>query len=355
MLGLASVQTSEPTQLESNERAIAAATVTSNPWAVYGFRVDGRTIVDWYLTDRGKRLTTDERGWLLAQQQSWLTIWEVLAVDPGKQVIVKDLLTGEQRTVDEVSGSKTLTKRDVVLARVVDHNGLSVFCGSHPRPLPPFEAAEVVRQARSRLRKKTAIPVDRLRDDKIGRYLIECWEDAVFDLDEARSTPPKLQNTDGDELLLTIDHFAFDTANRRAVEECLAAMDSVHPPEEGDREPSFTFLRAGNKIHKSWEATTIGRAVLSDRGLKLETNSVQRADHLRKRLETTCATLLRHRVREHSDPLALMSEKEPGAPRSMPVKSPAGRRSTCYSKTWRITRVVCRAASSSTFLPSERL
>ena len=48
--------------------------------------------------------------------------------------------------VRETSGSQTLVRRDAVLARLVDHGGVSLFCGTHPRVLPPWEAAEVVRR-----------------------------------------------------------------------------------------------------------------------------------------------------------------------------------------------------------------
>ena len=160
-----------------------------------------------------------ERAWLEAQQQAWMTVWEVVTVDPAKTVTVKDLLSGEQRLIHEVSGSKILKSRDAVLGRVVDHEGVSVFCGIHPRPLPPLEAAEVVRRVRGKLRKKTAIPVERLRDESLGRYMIQRWEEAVEEYDTLRLVPPKLANTDGDDLLITIDHFVFDPTSRGAVEQ----------------------------------------------------------------------------------------------------------------------------------------
>jgi hypothetical protein len=53
----------------------------------------------------------------------------VLAVEPGRTVTVRDLLSGEQRCVHEVRGSATLVARDAILARIVDHQGVSVFCG----------------------------------------------------------------------------------------------------------------------------------------------------------------------------------------------------------------------------------
>jgi hypothetical protein len=55
------------------------------PWSVYGFRVEGRPIVAWYLDERGRQLPAAARAWLAAQQRTWLSVWEVLAVDATAQ------------------------------------------------------------------------------------------------------------------------------------------------------------------------------------------------------------------------------------------------------------------------------
>jgi len=249
-------------------------------------------------------------------------VWEVLAVDAGMVLTVRDLLSGEQRHVHEVSGSRGLARRDALLARVVDHAGESVFCGAHPRPLPPAAAADVVRRMRTALRAKGLVPVDRLRDHAIGRRLIVRWEEAVADLDRARAVPPTLHNTDGDPLLLTVDHFAFTPDDRANVEACLEGMEDVQPPEADEPEHSFTFVRTGNRMHESWESTVIGRAVVTDGTLRIETNSVRRADALRRRIETACGDRLRHRAREHADPTSpRVREAHRGVP-TLPLESP---------------------------------
>jgi hypothetical protein len=61
-------------------------------------------------------------------------------------------LRSEERFVHEVKGSRTVRFREALLARVVDHEGLSVFCGVYPRSLPPREADRVVRAVRGELK-----------------------------------------------------------------------------------------------------------------------------------------------------------------------------------------------------------
>jgi hypothetical protein len=278
------------------------------PWSLYHYRVQDQTVLEWYLAEHGRGLSRSERGWLAAQRAAWLSVWEVIAVERGETVTLRDLLSHEERCVREVSASQSVVVRDALLGRVVDHDGVSLLCGVHTRPLPPVHAAEVVRRARGRLRRKRAVPVERLRDEPFGRYLIQRWEEAVEELDLHAAVSPQLQNTDGDPLLLTTDHFALEPAARAEVERRLAGMQGVEAEDthggSGSDGAVYVFSVAGNRMHASWDNTLIGRASLSGAALRLETNSRERADALRARVEAACDGLLRHRAREHADPLS---------------------------------------------------
>ena len=285
------------------------------PWSVYHYRTEDKSVLAAYLEESPRRLSRAERGWLEAQQAAWLSLWEVSDVERGVSITLRDMLTDETRCVHEVSGSQTLVARDVLLARIVDYEETSLLCGSHPRPLSPAPAAEVLRRVRGRLRRKRAVPVDRLRDEAFGRYLIKRWEEAVDELDreyaDRLAGSPEIQNTDGDPLLLTIDHFEIAPGKRDDVEARLAELDGVDPPKAGESDPAYVFLRSGNALHKSWEKTVVGRGRLLDTFLQLETNSTSRADTLRARVEVACSGLISHRVRAHADPA---SEKAASSP-----------------------------------------
>ena len=79
-------------------------------------------------------------------------VWEARQVYEGEGLMVKDLLRGEERFVHEVKGSRTVKFREALLGRVVDHEGLSVFCGVFPRTLPPREADLVARDGQPQRR-----------------------------------------------------------------------------------------------------------------------------------------------------------------------------------------------------------
>jgi hypothetical protein len=297
------------------------------PWSCCHFRVDGRAPIDWYLEERGRNLPFNDRAWLEAQRRARLGVWEVRAVQPGQGVSVTDLLTGEARFVEEVSGSKTLGVRDAMLARVVDHEGISVFAGCHPRPLPPQEADDVVKMVRlfARAGRGKFMKMDKVRAAATESFLLVAWKNVVESMD--RRPPPTLHNTDGELVLMTTDHFAPSSPAALAeIERRLAAEVDVIPPDPDERGPErdYAFTRAGNKMHKNWDNTIVGRAFVGARDVRLEANSRERADVLRARFETLCAGLVSHRAREHVDPMSKARKRKSDGRRSERVeeKSP---------------------------------
>jgi hypothetical protein len=284
------------------------------PWSCCHFRVRGRPVIDWYLEARARNLPLSDRAWLESQQRAWLSVWEVTAVQPGEGMHVTDLLTGEKRAVQEVSGSKMLVVRDALLARVVDHDGSSVFAGCHPRTLPPQEADDVVRWVRMFARGRGKfMKMEKVRAAETEKMLLDVWNKVVDAMD--RRPLPVLHNTDGEPILMTTDHYTpSSTKALAAIEERLAREPGVIPPDPDERGPErdYAFTRAGNKMHKSWDNTIVGRAIVDPRGVRLETNSRARADALRGRFEALCDGLATHRAREHVDPMSKVRKGRAG-------------------------------------------
>ncbi len=272
------------------------------PLSLYHSKIHGASAAEHFAAERGARLTARERGWLDAQRAAWLSVWEVVTLDRGRGMTVKDLLTNETREVLESSASRTLFERHAILGRVAEYEGIAVFAGMHPRPLEPRDAATVVLAARTRLRRKTAIPIDRLRDEAIVEYLTKRWEEAVADQDLRSSTPPQLFNTDGDELLLTVDHFDVDPAARSQVLARIAKIEEADETQTDGDEDVIPFVQAASAQAGGLETVLTGRVCVRDDKLRIETNSIRRADRLRARVEKACGDRIRFRTREHTDP-----------------------------------------------------
>jgi hypothetical protein len=285
------------------------------PWLVYVAEFEGRPIIDWYLEDRGWSLSRPAREWLTAQKKSWLSIWEVEDVDRGKAIVLRDLLTGERRTVHEVSASKVAERHHVVLGRVVDAGEVSLICGMHAVPLRPAQAAPVIETVRRALRRRTAVAPERLRESKIAWKMLNAWSDAI----ERSRMVPTLVNTDGDPLLLTQDCWSFARAQRQ---EIVAQIETIEGTEAEESESGdvFAVLREGNRQHKDWDNTIIGRIEISDVAIVADTNSIARADALRLRIEEACHGLLRRGKRSHTDPTAALAK--PAEASRAPARTP---------------------------------
>jgi len=277
------------------------------PFLVYVASVGERRIVDHYLQERGWALTRGEREWLEWQQRSWLSIWEVIEVHPGHGLDLRDVLTGETRNVHEVSGSRSVQPHHMLLARVVDTDSVSLICGMHSRALRPLQASPVVDSMRRLLRRKGTVTPARLRESRVVWGMLEAWWHEV----SRRQTPPRLMNTDGEDVLLTEDRWSFDPLNRDEVLAQIATIENIEPNEDG----VFAILREGNQVHADWDNTIVAHVRVSESTMLATTNSVSRADVVRAQIESACGSLLKPGVRSHTDPTTTQVDPEPREPR----------------------------------------
>ena len=273
------------------------------PWVIYDLPLDGRTPAEWYLEEQPEVLDAGERGWIEAQVSAWLSVWEVTDVEYGTSLTLRDLLTGQIRTVQEARGSRTLVLRDTILGRLVDFDGASLLCGVHSRPLPPVEADLVVERARRKLGRKSSVPIERLRDPGFGKYLLRAWDRAVSRLDRKLSQPPVLHNMDGDPLQLTTDTFQVQHGRQDTMVNSLAGWPDVVAHEDADGR-DFVFEREPRSDGAGLETVVIGRAYFENGLLHVETNSLKRADALKERIEEDFGDHLQHKERRHHDPFA---------------------------------------------------
>jgi hypothetical protein len=290
------------------------------PFLAYCVPLHDLPLIEWYAKHEADALSRREREWIEAQRRSWLSVWEVREVVPGRSMVIVDLLTGEKRLVQEAGATRTLVARDAILARVVDFGQESVLCGTYPRPLPPASAADVVGQIFDGLDVEPPIPVEVLRDHAVARAVIACWVCAIRELDERLSRPPRFQNTDGDPLRVVSDRYRFAETDRAAVESALATLRGAQPVEvRDDGSHVIVFQKGGNRLHAHWDNTIIGTAILTlDGELDLETNSARRAAALRKRVERVCLAFLSDHRHTSEDPVHVMqaARNSPEAMRS---------------------------------------
>lgn len=265
------------------------------PWLGYTALYDGRTGVDWYLDDRGWTVSAKARAWLDAVRASWLSIWDVESVEPGR-IVLFDVLTETEKTVYEISAARMMTPGHVVLTRVVDFEGQSFLTSMHPVPLRPMYAMDIAETIRRVVRRKNVVPPERLRNPKIASRMLDEWGRTVA----AVGRPPRLSNTDGDPILFTQDRWRIAEGAKDAIAARLQAMDDVEETDDG-----FVFLTPPSPDREDG-STVLGGVTIDDRTMRLETNSLARADALVTRIEDACGDLAGARVRSHTDPLSML-------------------------------------------------
>jgi len=253
--------------------------------------------VEWYLDERGWTLSAKARAWLDAVQASWLSIWEVDSVEPGR-IVLFDVLTGAERTVHEVAAARKLRAGLVMLTRVVDFEGQSFLTSSHRVPLRPSQALDVAETIRRVVRRRDVVPPERLREPKIARRMLDEWGETVARL----SIPPTLTNTDGEVIVFTVDRWAIAEGSRESIAAHLRQMENV--AEDYER---FFFLK---DVDGEDGPTIAGSVMFDERAVRLETNSIEHADMLRVRIEAACGDLLGARLRSHSDPASMFGDLE---------------------------------------------
>ncbi|MEQ1832794.1 MAG: SEC-C metal-binding domain-containing protein [Candidatus Eisenbacteria bacterium] len=292
------------------------------PCFIYQLPLGDQTPAAAFLAERGTRLTEFERSTLECNISGRMSLWEVRRVEPGEGLELFDLLTHETRFVHDVLGSQEAQRWMVMLAIVVDYPEVSVLGGLHPRALQPVESTEPLAAIRRLLGVRTrAVPADRLRAPAIQLAMILQWRLAVADQLRRSMAPRIVSNTDGDPLVLCTDHFDVAVADQPHVLELLAAIEGgqVESSDDGD---VVVFLRAGNKTHKDWDNTVLGRARFKADRLLVETNSVKRADSLRKDIERVAVAHVKYRLRDQLGAEAMMREAqvrpEPRAKRPEP-------------------------------------
>jgi hypothetical protein len=269
---------------------------------------DGRNLIEAYLARRGWNEPVAVRRWLQALRASRVSLWEVVALDPGRTLTLKDLLAGGAPVVvDERVGSESAVLWDRLMARVVAVGGTNHLTGA--LLLFGHEAADAAverfERAFSDLRREIrkaaravgeAAPDDAaLRDyllDEAAPILTQEW---LIDAFGAATEPlPELVNTDGEalvfaELRLPLAGEASQAAQRldqlatldREPEEDGAAWNWLDPdedvaagapaaPDGADRATITTRDAKGRNV--------LGSVRIRDAAVVLDTNSRERAE-----------------------------------------------------------------------------
>ena len=207
---------------------------------------DGLNIVDDYLKRRGWREKAPAKRYLRALRHSAFSLYEIVDVEPGKAMTVRDLIFGgDSRRVNEVSGSQSVHKWDRIAARVVTVNKKLHFTGA----LLPFtrDAADELlgalddafKKAKAKLRraaKKAGEPTD-FDEDALKRMILvnspelftQVW--LTFTLEKLAAPRPEIRNLDGHDIMFSEVRFPI-WGSRESITDALAGMEDFEADDD---------------------------------------------------------------------------------------------------------------------------
>jgi len=293
------------------------------PWFLFNWEYDpkevelelpgpeGRTAAELYAEERGSRLDPLERRLLEDVNRKPYSFWEVLHVDKGKGMRLRDVFKGTQIDIQERSGSEYVQPGDLLYGRAVPIDGVGMLLGLGPTIVPPGRKPDIIRLRRKLRRGRSSVTDDTLQD-----WDIEI-RDLYFQIDRCLHSPPQLCNTDGDPLefhRLIYEVSSADEAFERLSGLCVTAdAEELRADAEIDDDGriarvEFPWDRRGHRMNPKLPNTVLGRIVIADRRLSAEVNSVQRAKVLRSEIDARLGDSAHFKVDEIQAVESMMGE-----------------------------------------------
>lgn len=206
---------------------------------------EGHNVIDDFLKRRGWREKVPAKRYLRALRDSAFSFYEVLDVDPGHSITVRDLISGGDGVcVNEISGSQSVHRWDRLAARIVTVNDRIYFTGS----LLPFnheaanELLDTIDDAAKALKKdllRAAKDAGEKADPKaadLKKFILETNPQLISriwlteTLERMAAPRPEFRNTDGHDLAFSEVRFPI----KGAPAEIATALDEIEAFEADD-------------------------------------------------------------------------------------------------------------------------
>lgn len=287
-------------------------------------------IIDDYLKQRGLMESESGRQYLEALRDSIPSLYEVVDIDRGKSLTVRDLLVpGEEVCVREHLASQSASLWDRIAARIVLLDGGSIFTGavllfrydSANHVLQAFdkllkEATRARRKAGKHRRRRGRVPVARreelIRQLPCAQIFTHFW--LTESLYQAMAPLPELRNSD-DEVLLFCEVSFPIVGDEAKVSALLDGIEGFERETEGVaawrwcapgspvRRPARSRGRGSANAPQDATATTsLGRAEIGAGRLKLSVNSAERAERGHELLSSRLGDLVGSALRSSQEP-----------------------------------------------------
>ena len=271
------------------------------------------TVAESYANERRTRLDPLEHRLIKATARQPFSFYEVVRCQPGRGYQLKDIFRDEIADVLEKMGSQNARRGDILFARVVQVDSVAMLMGCGSVLIPPKMKPELIM-----FRKWLLESNDPITANTLNEFDVE-FRDLYFEIYDALMRPPELRNTDGDPMSFHTLHFEIESPELAF--ERLKSLSVVESEEElrsdaeldkagGVRRVTIPWSRQGHKKSKGLENTLLGRLEIEDQRLKVEVNSAQRAEIIRREIEKRLGKQARYKTTEIQSPEAMLEAME---------------------------------------------
>ena len=296
-----------------------------------------------YLIARGQDLDVALYRYLSACLDSPFGFYEVVGVEPGSGLRLREILTETLHHVRERSASSTLQVDDTLYGMVVECDGVEILEACAPVAFPLRLKPRIIEQREALLESEAidraevlkaiadaeaAEPEGAVIDERpapgtaeggeassedgrlsahsLFRYdfaIRELYWDLVIPL--LHPQPPTLHNTDGDRVSMRRLVFDIDSAaDAFAALKVLAlgmSEDELRAAAEYGADGAlqrvaFAWTKRGNSTHKDWETTVLGHLRIEGTRLTADVNSAPRAAEFKRRVSELMGDHARYRM-----------------------------------------------------------
>lgn len=256
-----------------------------------------------YLERKAKQLDPTTQRYLQACLAAPFAFYEIADCEPGHGFRAIGLLACEEYAVLERSGSEVLQDGDILFASLVRCDGIVMMEGVAPAPMPPIHKLPILK-----LRKIIAAGREQFSGEQLEVWDVELRVLYIDVMESILNPPlPQLCNTDGDELSLQRLIFEIESAQEAfdALKHLALGATDEELLEGAERAADgsllrvgFSWLKAGNKLHKTWDNTSLGMIEIDGSRLSVSVNSEKRAAKFKRIAATALRGRARYRVTE---------------------------------------------------------
>ncbi len=293
-----------------------------------------KNIIDDYLKRRGWNEKVAAKRYLKAMKDTVISLYEVIDLDPGHSMTVKDLILEDQPpvTIIEKLGSESAAKWDRLAGRIVIINKKYYFTGS--LMLFDHDVSDrllgAIIKTKEDLKKKIRAEA-RLKglkldsEDDLMRGVLVMSGPRLFNqiwltstLSKMHAPMPEVRNTDGDELVFSETRFPVK-GKVGAIIKALEAIPNfeANTPDgkdwswNGAGSPSQRKASAKGLATEDSGKTLLGSVRVEQKALTLSTNSMERAEQGKALLQQHLCKLVGQSLTSHQTLEKMMEEGRP--------------------------------------------